>query len=190
MIQCGYWLLEQSKDTVVISEKNQISIRDSWIFLLIKLLCSSWKSCNRLGQSFAPSPLFWVCGALKAFIVIDIKVVLLLFFSFLFFSRKQKKQSSWASSTSTVCTSSQLHYWPTPQRKNLAKVLNTCEVCVYMCWFWKYNIEMNAQVFYVAYYIHSSVRWFSNIAVAGLDFGVVDILCWAPHLSHQELHHQ
>lgn len=49
-----------------------------------------------------------------------------------FFPRKLKRQSSWASSTSTVCTSSQLHYWPTPQRKNLAKVLNTCEVCVHM----------------------------------------------------------
>lgn len=43
--------------------------------------------------------------------------------------RKQKRQSSWASSTSTVCMSSQLHYWPTPQRKSLAKVLNVYEMC-------------------------------------------------------------
>ncbi len=63
-------------------------------------------------------------------------------------------------------------------------------VCVHVCWLCKYNTEIYAQKFHVALYLHSSVRWFSNIPVAGLDFGVADILRWAPHLSHQELHHQ
>lgn len=39
-----------------------------------------------------------------------------------FFSRKPKRPSFSASSTSTVCTSCRLRYWPTPPRKSRAKV--------------------------------------------------------------------
>lgn len=31
-------------------------------------------------------------------------------------------------------------------------------VVVHVCWFCKYNNEMNARVFYIDYYFHSSVR--------------------------------
>ena len=91
-------------------------------------------------------------GTVNALIAVHINLVLfskcVCVCSFLF-SRKQKRRNSWASSTSTVCTSSQLHYWPTPQRKNLAKVLNICIVCGYMCgvFFFCLNINLPTTIF-------------------------------------------
>lgn len=46
--------------------------------------------------------------------------------------RKQRRLSSWVSSISIACMCSQLHFLPTPQKKNPAKVIIRV-LCAYAC---------------------------------------------------------
>lgn len=54
-------------------------------------------------------------------------------------------------------------------------------VSTHVCWLCKYSADRS---------LRSPIRWFSNVPAAGPDSGAADVLCWAPHLSHKELHHQ
>lgn len=55
---------------------------------------------------------------------------------------------------------------------------------------WLMEIEHGEEVSVTDDDLLSSVRWLSDISVAGVDSGVADVLRGAPHLPHQELHHQ
>lgn len=169
--------------------KKEISILESCFFLLIRLLLISATQWLQVGPKFCTFTVVLGVGYCKNIQVFLLsKKCVLSFFSFPE-NRKDRVpelllQALYARPLSS--TTGQHHRGKTQQGYwILARFMCACVLA-----FFKYKIKMNTQVYRVAYCLYSSIRWLSNVPVAGLDSGVADILCWAPHLPHQELHHQ